>query len=108
MKVLFYALLAGIASAYVVIPKTSVRRTTQLHESFGFDFAENSYENQIEQLKGEANYKQWVNRISDDNMLNRKVRYLDYLILPFKSTLAHTAFRSCSTTSSVVCASWIY
>jgi hypothetical protein len=77
MKVLFYALLAGIASSYVVVPKTSVRRTTQLHESFGFDFAENSYDNQIEQLKGEANYKQWVNRISDDNMLNRQVRYID-------------------------------
>ena len=66
------ALTAGVASAFA--PATSaVRKTTQLHESFGISYAEDTYENQPDLLKGEAEYKQYMNRVNEDNMLNRKV-----------------------------------
>jgi hypothetical protein len=47
---------------------------TRLQESFGFGFAEDTYANQPDFLKGEQEYKQFVNKFKDDNMLNRKVR----------------------------------
>lgn len=72
MKVILYALLASVASAFA--PPSSVRPSTQLRESFGFDFAEDSYANQVAELGGEQEYKQFVNRLKEDNMLNRKVR----------------------------------
>lgn len=71
MKVILYALLASFASAFA--PQGAVRPTTHLNENFGFDFAEDSYANQDPLLSGEANYKQWVNRVDEKNMLNRKV-----------------------------------
>ena len=71
MKVILYALLASLASAFA--PQGAVRPTTHLNENFGFDFAEDSYANQDPLLGGEANYKQWVNRVNEKNMLNRKV-----------------------------------
>ena len=71
MKVILYALLATCASAFV--SKASVRPTTHLNENFGLDIGEDSYANMDKLLLGEANYKQWVNRVKDDNMLNRKV-----------------------------------
>lgn len=73
MKFLFAALFANVAFAYVV-PKVSVTRpSTPLRESFGLGVGEDTYENQVDPLKGEANYKQFVNRINENNMLNRKV-----------------------------------
>ena len=74
MKVILYALLVSFAAAFA--PESSVRPTTHLNENFGFDFAEDSYANQDPLLGGEANYKQWVNRVNDNSMLNRKVRNL--------------------------------
>lgn len=71
MKVIVLALLVGFASAFA--PQSAVRQSTQLRESFGFSFAEDSYANTDDFLKGEQEYKQFVNRISDNNMLNRKV-----------------------------------
>ena len=73
MKVILYALFASLASAYVVVPKTSARPSTHLNENFGLGIGEDSYENQVDLLRGEANYKQWVNRVNENNMLNRKV-----------------------------------
>lgn len=45
---------------------------TQLQESFGLGLGEDTYENQPDLLKGEQEYKQYVNRIKEENMLNRK------------------------------------
>jgi hypothetical protein len=72
LKFMLVAVTAGVASAFS--PSTfGVRKDTQLHESFGFGFAEDTYENQPDLLKGEAEYKQYMNRVKGDNMLNRKV-----------------------------------
>jgi hypothetical protein len=70
----FLVLAAGAtaASAFVT-PATFVRPASTLSESFGFDFAEDSYENTPEQLLGEANYKQWVGKIDKNSFLNRQV-----------------------------------
>lgn len=73
MKFVILAILASLSSAYVVKP-LAVRRTTQLHETFDLGIGEDSYENTPDQLKGEAEYKQWVNKIEDNSFLNRKVR----------------------------------
>ena len=76
---LVLAVAAGSASAFVA-PSTFARPATTLSESFGFDFAEDSYKNTPDQLLGEANYKQWVNKIDANSFLNRQVctirRYL--------------------------------
>lgn len=68
---LFLAVAAGSASAFVA-PSTFARPATTLSESFGFDFAEDSYKNTPDQLLGEANYKQWVNKIDANSFLNRQ------------------------------------
>jgi hypothetical protein len=73
MKLFLLAVVAGLASAYVA-PKTFVsRRSTQLHENFGLGVGEDSYKATADLLKGEANYKQWVNRIDENSFLNRQV-----------------------------------
>ena len=72
MKFICYALLATCASAFV--SKSAVRPATHLNENFGFDFAEDSYANTEKLILGEANYKQWVNRVNENSLLNRKVR----------------------------------
>lgn len=77
VKLVLFAGLVGFASAFVAAPPKpfAVRQSSQLHESFGFkDLAEDTYDNQPDFLKGEAEYKQWMNVIDEDNMLNRKVR----------------------------------
>eukprot|EP00542_Grammatophora_oceanica_P009889 CAMPEP_0194043030 /NCGR_PEP_ID=MMETSP0009_2-20130614/14731_1 /TAXON_ID=210454 /ORGANISM="Grammatophora oceanica, Strain CCMP 410" /LENGTH=221 /DNA_ID=CAMNT_0038687105 /DNA_START=84 /DNA_END=749 /DNA_ORIENTATION=- len=66
---------AGVAAAFRPA-STFVRPSTQVKESFGFDFAEDSYENTPEVILGEANYKQWVNKIEDNSFLNRKYNAL--------------------------------
>lgn len=72
----------GVASAFSP-PGVSVasRPSTRLSESFGFDFAEDSYANTPDVLTGEANYKQWVKRVDDNSFLNRKVCCI-YVDLP--------------------------
>lgn len=69
---LVLAATASVVSAFVA-PSTFVRPATTLSESFGFDFAEDSYSNTPDQLLGEANYKQWVNQIDQNSFLNRQV-----------------------------------
>jgi len=66
------AVTAGVASAFAPAGVTG-RQSLQLHETFGLGLGEDTYKNQPDLLKGEAEYKQYVNKISEDNMLNRKV-----------------------------------
>eukprot|EP00526_Cylindrotheca_closterium_P020737 CAMPEP_0113631320 /NCGR_PEP_ID=MMETSP0017_2-20120614/16275_1 /TAXON_ID=2856 /ORGANISM="Cylindrotheca closterium" /LENGTH=214 /DNA_ID=CAMNT_0000541823 /DNA_START=62 /DNA_END=706 /DNA_ORIENTATION=+ /assembly_acc=CAM_ASM_000147 len=71
MKFLLLAIIASVAGAFA--PSSGMaRQATQLQESFGLDFAEDTYENQPDLLKGEAEYKQYMNQVKEDNMLNRK------------------------------------
>jgi hypothetical protein len=89
LKLLFLAVAAYSTTAFA--PTSLVGRKasiTQLQESFGLGLGEDTYENQPDMLKGEQEYKQYVNRISEENMLNRQVRFRD----PGKRSL--TVFRS--------------
>lgn len=65
-------------TAFVVSPSQPLagRPTTQLSESFGFDFAEDTYKNQPDFLKGEGEYKTWMGKIKGDSFVNRQVRSL--------------------------------
>jgi hypothetical protein len=76
---------AGVATAFAPSSSSLALRTaaslpapasTQLFESFGLGLGEDTYENQPDLLKGEQEYKQYVNRITEDNMLNRKVGWM--------------------------------
>lgn len=86
-NILLLASTTAVASAYVIPPSQSVvsRSSTQLSESFGFKFAEDTYENQPDFLKGEQEYKNYVDVIQEDNFVNRRynvlrrVRELDLL-----------------------------
>jgi len=72
MKLLLVALFVGVASAFNVAQKAT-RPSTKLYENFGLGIGEDSYSNMPDPLLGEANYKQFVNRVSDNAFLNRKV-----------------------------------
>jgi hypothetical protein len=85
LKFLLVSLSAvGMATAFTPVAQVRQRQEvsspTQLQESFGLGLGEDTYENQPDLLKGEQEYKQYVNRINEENMLNRKVRC--YLLLP--------------------------
>jgi hypothetical protein len=72
LKLFLVAVTAGVAGAFS--PSASgARQATQLHESFGLGLGEDTYENQPDLLKGEAEYKQYMNQVKEDNMINRKV-----------------------------------
>ena len=72
MKLALFTVFAFVASAFR--PATvATRPSTQLKESF-LGIGEDTYANQPDPLKGEAEYKQWINTIDENNMLNRKVR----------------------------------
>ena len=76
MKLFTLAVTASVAVAFTpsVSRVQSVPSSTQLYEDFGLGLGEPTYENQPDLLKGEQEYKQYVNRINEENMLNRKVR----------------------------------
>jgi hypothetical protein len=73
MKSIVFILLTG-AAAFSPISQT-VRKSSQLRESFGLGIGEDSYENQPKLLRGEAEYKQFINKYAENNMLNRKVSW---------------------------------
>jgi hypothetical protein len=73
MKLVLLAVFAGLASAYVAPKPLVARRSTQLQENFGLGIGEDTYAATTDLLKGEANYKQWVNRIDENSFLNRQV-----------------------------------
>jgi hypothetical protein len=69
-----YLVLATVGASAAFSPAhVASRPSTRLSESFGFDFAEDSYANTPDVLLGEANYKQWVKRVDENSFLNRKV-----------------------------------
>mmetsp|Transcript_28167 Transcript_28167/g.79026 ORF Transcript_28167/g.79026 Transcript_28167/m.79026 type:complete len:217 (+) Transcript_28167:1460-2110(+) len=70
LKFLFIAASATVASAFAPVQYT--RQTTQLRESFGLGLGEDTYENQPDLLRGEQEYKQYMNKVKEDNMLNKK------------------------------------
>jgi hypothetical protein len=79
MKSVIVALLTQSVVAFTVAPAKSLTRpvtSTQLYETFDLGLGEDSMSIMPEQLKGEAEYKQWVNKIADDSLLNRKVSLL--------------------------------
>jgi hypothetical protein len=89
MKVFVLVSLAASANAFSPIASSPrAGSTTRLQESFGFKFALDTYENQPDFLKGEQEYKQFVNKYKENNMLNRQVSckvpsttvYLAYVI----------------------------
>jgi hypothetical protein len=73
MKLFLLAVTASTVSAFAPSASQIPKTNTQLHETFGLGLGEDTYENQPDLLKGEQEYKQYVNRISEENMLNRKV-----------------------------------
>ena len=75
LKLLVVAVLAGVAGAFAPV-NSGARQATQLQETFGLGLGEDTYENQPDLLKGEQEYKQYMNRVKADNMLNRKVSHL--------------------------------
>mmetsp|Transcript_60403 Transcript_60403/g.148210 ORF Transcript_60403/g.148210 Transcript_60403/m.148210 type:complete len:224 (-) Transcript_60403:165-836(-) len=77
LKFLLVALSAvGMATAFTPVAQVRQQQVTssptQLQETFGLGLGEDTYENQPDLLKGEQEYKQYVNRINEENMLNRK------------------------------------
>ena len=77
MKLFTLTVTASVAVAFTPTPVSRVQSmpsSTQLYEDFGLGLGEPTYENQPDLLKGEQEYKQYVNRINEENMLNRKVR----------------------------------
>lgn len=75
MKLFMLAITASVAVAFAPSATSRVQNgpsSTQLFEDFGLGLGEITYENQPDLLKGEQEYKQYVNRINDKNMLNRK------------------------------------
>jgi hypothetical protein len=91
MRLAFVFLLAAAAHGFVVSRPTT-RTPTPLGESFGFDFAEDSYENTPAIIRGEANYKQWVNRIDSDSFLNRQVSLIVVVVVWFGVFAHNPAF----------------
>lgn len=73
-SVTLVAFLVGFASAFSPMKSLiSSPSSTQLHESFGLGVGTDTYEMQDPRIAGEATYKQWVNKVDENNMLNRKV-----------------------------------
>ena len=73
LKVALLTISLAFSSAFAP-SYNGARTSTSLQETFGLGLGEDTYENQPDLLKGEAEYKQYMNRVSEDNMLNRKVR----------------------------------
>jgi hypothetical protein len=73
MKLLVFALSLVSAASFGVAPNTAARSSTRLHENFGLGIGEDTYDNQPDFMKGEGEYKEWINSVNEDNMLNRKV-----------------------------------
>jgi len=71
-------LVSALTSSAAFAPQSSVASSkTALKESFGFDFAEDSYENTPAEMLGEANLKQWIGTKVDRAFVNRQVSLFD-------------------------------
>jgi hypothetical protein len=73
------ALSCGLTSAFTPMKSdrtiliSSRQQSTRLHETFDTGLGTDFEEIKAMSIGNEANYKQWVNKIKEDNMLNRKV-----------------------------------
>ena len=65
--------LASLVAASAFVVPGSSRPATKLSESFGFDFAEDTYANQPDFLKGEGEYKTWIGQTKENSFVNRQV-----------------------------------
>ena len=68
-------LAATTAATSAFVAPSATRPQTKLSESFGFDFAEDTYANQPDFLKGEGEYKTFVGKTQENSFLNRQVSY---------------------------------
>ena len=73
INTLFVLVASLVAASAFVVPGAS-RTSTKLSESFGFDFAEDTYANQPDFLKGEGEYKTWIGKTKENSFVNRQVR----------------------------------
>jgi hypothetical protein len=73
MKITIFAVLACVVASFAPVSQTA-RQSFQLQETFGLGLGEDTYKNQPELLRGEQEYKQFINKYKEDNMINRKVR----------------------------------
>lgn len=71
-------LVSALTATAAFAPQSSVASSkTALKESFGFDFAEDSYENTPAVILGEANLKQYIGEKVDNAFVNRQVSLFD-------------------------------
>ena len=61
-----------VAASAFTVPVATIP-ATKLSESFGFDFAEDTYANQPDFLKGEGEYKTWIGQTKENSFVNRQV-----------------------------------
>lgn len=77
--------MVGAGAAFTPVSNIAVRTpapsVTELQESFGFDFAEDPFENTPKVILGEANYKQYVAEKTPNSFLNRQVGVFSYFLL---------------------------
>jgi hypothetical protein len=106
MKLFLLAVVAGLASAYVAPKPFVARRSTQLQENFGLGIGEDSYKATTDLLKGEANYKQWVNRIDENSFLNRQVSVKKFLLVRHIISEANLTLRFSISIISAVQRNW--
>jgi hypothetical protein len=66
-------LVASLAVTSAFVAPSAGRSQTQLREGFGFDFAEDTYSNQPDFLKGEGEYKTWIGKTKENSFVNRQV-----------------------------------
>jgi hypothetical protein len=64
---------ASLVATSAFVAPSAGRSQTQLQESFGFDFAEDTYSNQPDFLKGEGEYKTWIGKTKENSFVNRQV-----------------------------------
>ena len=68
-----FALLVSVVATAAFVGPSAGRTQSQLRESFGFDFAEDTYANQPDFLKGEGEYKTWIGKTKENSFVNRQV-----------------------------------
>lgn len=66
-------LVTSLVAASAFMAPGATRPATKLSESFGFDFAEDTYANQPDFLKGEGEYKTWMGQVKENSFVNRQV-----------------------------------
>lgn len=67
-----FLLFAAAGASAFITPPACTRPTTKISESFGFDFAEDTYANQPDFLKGEGEYKTWMGKVKENSFVNRQ------------------------------------